>query len=104
MLARYSGDEFVAVLGDVPPGSVQSVAQRTADAVVGSLTTPLQVAGEQVQLGASVGVAIFPDHGHTPEELLQAADRAKYAAKQMARGRALLESPSPHISDPAQHG
>lgn len=98
VLARYSGDEFVAVLADVPPGTSQRVAQRTADAVLGSLTTPLEVAGEHVQLGASVGVALFPDHGHTPDQLLQAADRAMYTAKQTGRGRALLAPPATHTS------
>jgi len=90
LLARYSGDEFVAVLTDVPAGSAQRVAQRTADAVLGSLTTPLEVAGEHMQLGASVGVALFPDHGRTAEDLLQAADRAMYTAKQNGRGHALV--------------
>lgn len=102
LLARYSGDEFVVVLTDVPPGAAQRVAQRTADAVIGSLTTPLQVAGEHVQLGASVGVALFPDHGHTPEQLLQAADGAMYTAKQTGRGHALLASPSAQGNDPAK--
>ena len=102
LLVRYSGDEFVVVLTGVPPDTAQRVAQRTADAVVGSLITPLQVSGEDVQLGASVGVAIFPDHGRTPEELLQAADRAMYAAKQTGRGQAVLASLSPHASEAAQ--
>ena len=90
LLARYSGDEFVALLPDVPPDLVQRVAQRSADAILGSLSTPLHVGGAPVQLGASVGVALFPDHGRTADELLQAADRAMYAAKAAGRGRAAL--------------
>ena len=90
LLARYSGDEFVALLPDVPPDLVQKVAQRSADAILGSLSTPLHVGGTRVQLGASVGVALLPDHGSTAEQLLQAADRGMYAAKAAGRGRAAL--------------
>jgi diguanylate cyclase len=42
--------------------------------------------GEAVELGATVGVARFPDHGATPDELVEAADRALYRAKR-AGGR-----------------
>ena len=93
LLARHSGDEFVVVLADVPAGSTRRAADRTAGAVLGSLATPLQVANQLVQLGASVGVALFPEHGRTPAQLLHSADRAMYRAKAGTRGRAVLAQP-----------
>ena len=89
VLARYSGDEFVAVLPDVPPDSAQRIAQRTGDALLDSLTG-VQVDGERIGLSASVGVALYPDHATTVDALLDVADAAMYAAKQAGRSRAHL--------------
>lgn len=71
-----SDDEFVAVLADVPPELAGRSSQRTADAVLGSLSTPPQIAGELGHLGASVGVALYRDHGNNAQQLLHAADHA----------------------------
>jgi diguanylate cyclase (GGDEF)-like protein/PAS domain S-box-containing protein len=99
LLARYSGDEFVAVLRDVPPDSATTVAQRAADAIVRSLATELDVDGDHVPLGASVGVALHPLHGATADELLRAADLAMYDAKQAGRGQVRLAHLSPLVTD-----
>jgi len=79
---------------DVPPDSIRTIAQRAADAVIGSLASPLTVDGRDVALGASVGIAVFPEHGRTTEELLRSADRAMYAAKAAGHGRAKV-APAP---------
>lgn len=90
LLGRYGGDEFIAVLADVPAGQARSVAQRTADAVLDRFHSPLDLDGRPVHLGVSIGVALFPEHGSDAESLVQAADQAMYAAKRAGRGRAEL--------------
>ena len=90
LLARLSGDEFVAVLSDVPPGGARNIAQRIADAVVDTFCHPLDVSGRAVTLGASIGVALYPEHGTEVEELMKVADRAMYEAKHTGRGKAVV--------------
>ena len=63
------------------PANVDEVA-RIAQRIVDAVTAPIQLAGQTLAVGASVGVALHPAHGQTPAELIQAADRAMYAAKQ----------------------
>jgi diguanylate cyclase (GGDEF)-like protein/PAS domain S-box-containing protein len=90
LLGRYGGDEFIAVLVDVPADHSHAIARRAADAVLDSFHSPLDLADEPVQLGVSIGVALFPEHGSGTEELVRAADHAMYAAKRAGRGRAVL--------------
>ena len=78
-VARLGGDEFVVLLDN--PANVDEVA-RIAQRIVDAVTAPIQLAGQTLAVGASVGVALHPAHGQTPAELIQAADRAMYAAKQ----------------------
>jgi diguanylate cyclase (GGDEF)-like protein/PAS domain S-box-containing protein len=93
LLGRYGGDEFIAVLVDVPADQAHGIAQRAADAVLDSFHSPLDLADAPVQLGVSIGVALFPEHGSDTQGLVQAADQAMYAAKQAGRGRAVLAQP-----------
>jgi diguanylate cyclase (GGDEF)-like protein/PAS domain S-box-containing protein len=98
LLARYSGDEFVAVLRDVPPDSARTVAWRAADAIVGSLSSQLDIDSGLVPLGASVGVALYPLHGRTADQLLRAADLAMYEAKGAGRGQVRLAPPPSQVA------
>ena len=95
LLGRYGGDEFIAVLVDVPADHAHGIAQRAADAVLDSFRSPLDLLDEPVRIGVSIGVALFPEHGSDTEELLRAADQAMYSAKQAGRGRAVL---APHAA------
>jgi diguanylate cyclase (GGDEF)-like protein/PAS domain S-box-containing protein len=83
VVARIGGDEFLVVVPDDP-----SVEQLTAlaDDIVKSLCQPMVANGLPVEIGATVGVARFPDHGHDPDAVVEAADRALYRAKR-AGGR-----------------
>jgi diguanylate cyclase (GGDEF)-like protein len=82
VLARYGGDEFVALLPETPIESAVEVAGRIRAAVAG---TPLSHDGRSVVTSVSIGVANYPDHGRTIDAILARADRAMYLAKQKGR-------------------
>ena len=88
-VARISADEFVVLMEDVPGVAVcASLAQR----LLGALSQPFQVAGRELQMSGSIGIAVFPDHGHH-ERLIANADAAMNAAKRAGgNGYALFES------------
>jgi len=82
-LARLGGDEFAIVQpGGDQPHRAASLARRILD----SLAVPMQVAGRSIRTGASIGIAIHPDHAATAEDLHTKADLALYRAKAHGRG------------------
>ncbi len=82
-LARLGGDEFVVVLEDVH--NEDSVAQ-VARTLLEVLHEPVMLSsGHQVQLGASIGISLYPRDGQTSAELIQHADSAMYLAKERGR-------------------
>ena len=86
LLARLGGDEFALLARDVAgPGEALAVADRVAAA----LHREFVLAGVPVVVEASIGVALYPDHGRDAEELLRAADTAMYAAKEAGTRREL---------------
>ena len=84
MVARLGGDEFVLVLENLKiPESAETVALK----VIADLTLPFQLSeNNSVQIGASIGISIYPQHGSTPEQLMDNADTALYQAKECGRG------------------
>jgi diguanylate cyclase (GGDEF)-like protein/PAS domain S-box-containing protein len=93
LVARIGGDEFVIVLGGLNESSeVEIVLER----ILKSLSAPFALAGgAQVSIGASIGVALMPDHGHDGEALLGLADEALYAAKRGGRHRFVMHGAPP---------
>jgi diguanylate cyclase (GGDEF)-like protein len=82
-VARLGGDEFAVLL----PGPTDlATACRVAERLVDSLTQPFGINGLVLEVGVSIGVALYPDHGQTGRELLQHADVAMYAAKRGQTG------------------
>jgi diguanylate cyclase (GGDEF)-like protein len=79
-VARMSGDEFAVLLRDLPE---EDVAIRSARKLVTVLGRVYDLGEVSCRLGASLGVAVAPRHGETPEELLRAADTAMYRAKRV---------------------
>jgi diguanylate cyclase (GGDEF)-like protein/hemerythrin-like metal-binding protein/PAS domain S-box-containing protein len=77
-VARTGGDEFAALL---PRASNQEEAAIVAKRIVGSLDTPIVVAGQQCVVGFSAGLALYPADGKDIDTLLAHADSAMYAAK-----------------------
>lgn len=76
--ARLGGDEFACLLTSVgPPENAYMVAEK----IVGAIRRPMSVGENRIQIGASVGVAIFPEDGEDYKTLLASADESMYAAK-----------------------
>ncbi len=78
LLARIGGDEFAILL--VAP-AIKARAESCAKEVLDLLKAPFDIQGNQHQIGASIGVACFPEGGENEDELLQHADIAMYEAK-----------------------
>lgn len=84
-VCRLGGDEFTIVLENV---AQPEDAARVANEVICNLNKPwLLSIGNEVRIGASVGISMYPTHGDSPEILLQQADTALYQAKNEGRGR-----------------
>jgi diguanylate cyclase (GGDEF)-like protein/PAS domain S-box-containing protein len=81
-VARLGGDEFVLVLND--HYRTQSIIQQLRR-VLGEIARPLQLSGREFQVGASLGVALYPADGDDVANLLRHADIAMYAAKERGR-------------------
>ena len=89
-VARLGGDEFTVLLND--PRDLDAL-RMTARRVVETVRIPYAIDGEEVRIGASVGLARYPDHGASAEELLRASDRAMYEAKHSGGGDARTAEP-----------
>jgi diguanylate cyclase (GGDEF)-like protein len=81
-LARTGGDEFSLLL-ECPMN--RDAAVSIAKCLQDSLMAPAKVSGEQVQLGASIGIALFPEDAGTLDQLCSLADQRMYAAKRDAQ-------------------
>ncbi len=90
MVARIGGDEFAILQNaDEQPKAGMILAER----IVATLSSPFELQGRQVTLGASVGIAKGGRDGSNPMSLLRHADLALYRAKHSGRGRYLLYQP-----------
>jgi diguanylate cyclase (GGDEF)-like protein len=89
-VARTGGDEFSVILEDT--ASADS-ARQVAQALLQNLNQPLTVEGRTIRVGASIGVAIYPDDGAEMESLCIAADLRMYDEKNFARGSS--QNPAP---------
>ena len=81
LLARLGGDEFLVVLCGLAPATAKEQASRVGDALAAALSAPLDVGGQAVQVGVSVGVSVFPEDAPDLRGLLHAADLRMYDAK-----------------------
>jgi diguanylate cyclase (GGDEF)-like protein len=78
IVARFGGDEFTLLLTE---SCDIDAAQKVAGEIVQAISQPFQINGDEVEIGASVGIAIYPDHGHSIELLVKKADAAMYSVK-----------------------
>lgn len=91
VVARFGGDEFALILSNIQDArEVERVLQRVLQAI----ELPIHLArGEVVTVGASIGVAIGPEHGDDGDALTARADQAMYVAKRAGKHRVVLWSP-----------
>ncbi|MFZ6759535.1 ABC transporter substrate-binding protein [Undibacterium sp. Ji50W] len=89
-VGRIGGDEFVALTLNV---SDEQSAGVLAEKIRLALTAPFLIADNTHFISASIGIAIYPDHGMTELELAKKADLAMYAAKAKGRDQVILYSP-----------
>ena len=83
-VARYAGDEFIIIIkGTHDRENAGVLAQKLIEA----LTKPESIKGQPVQVGASIGIALYPAHATNAEELISKADEAMYHAKRLGKGR-----------------
>jgi diguanylate cyclase (GGDEF)-like protein len=88
-LARVGGDEFMAVLPGVASDvEINPIARR----MINAIQLPFEVEGQTLYLSASVGAAIYPDHGDNEVRLLAHADTAMARAKETGRARCVIYS------------
>ncbi|WP_185960709.1 diguanylate cyclase domain-containing protein [Aliidiomarina halalkaliphila] len=82
VVSRYGGDEFVILLSQIDnPEQAIQVGQK----VLRKIAEPYRLTGNngavEASIGASIGIAVFPDHGETLDDLIKAADDAMYNIK-----------------------
>ncbi len=76
--ARVGGDEFVILLSGL---ETESDAKMVAEKILSAIREPYLLDGHTIQISASIGIAVYPNHGHTDHVLLAHADEAMYHAK-----------------------
>jgi diguanylate cyclase (GGDEF)-like protein len=82
-VARLGGDEFAVLL---PAIRGRADAEEVASRIRAALTEPLSVEGMLLDLDASIGIAVYPDHAAEADQLMQRADVAMYLAKENRNG------------------
>jgi diguanylate cyclase (GGDEF)-like protein/PAS domain S-box-containing protein len=80
-VGRFGGDEFVVILSN--PNDDAATITPVLEKIRTAVTQSIILCGQAVQVGCSIGVALYPRDGNSPEELLLNADAAMYRAKQM---------------------
>ncbi len=91
LIARLGGDEFTILLPEVEDGAD---AARVANKLVDAIRLPFEISSHQVFLGASIGVAVFPQDGADPETLMRHADLAMAHAKRTGGSAAQFFEPT----------
>jgi diguanylate cyclase (GGDEF)-like protein/PAS domain S-box-containing protein len=97
-VARLRGDEFGVLL----PDADTSFARQVGDRILSSLERPFMVQRLPIEVSASIGMAVAPEHGTEAETLLRHADSAVQAARKMGGGASVVYSPRCEPHDPAR--
>ena len=97
-VARLRGDEFGVLLPDADGTFARQVGER----ILGSLEKPFMVQRLPIEVSASIGIAVAPEHATEAEGLLRHADAAVQAARKLGGGGSILYSPECEPHDPAR--
>ncbi|MBF0096928.1 MAG: diguanylate cyclase [Magnetococcales bacterium] len=90
LVARMGGDEFAVILSDMPN---LEAAERVAGKIVQQVSQSIAWEGHSVHVGASIGIAFFPEHGSEADSLLSSADMAMYRIKKRGRNGFCIHDP-----------
>jgi diguanylate cyclase (GGDEF)-like protein len=82
VLARFEGDEFTVIIEGLQK---TEEAMLLAEKILKVLSEPITVDHNELYVGCSIGISLYPDNGDTPQDLLKYADAAMYAAKNEGR-------------------
>jgi diguanylate cyclase (GGDEF)-like protein len=92
-LVRYGGEEFAVLLPNTSLSAALSMAERTREAVE-AMHTAIPQSDRPLSVTISIGVASVPEHGASGDDLLLAADKALFRAKETGRNRVLPAVPT----------
>jgi diguanylate cyclase (GGDEF)-like protein/PAS domain S-box-containing protein len=81
-VARIGGDEFIIILSDLLK---MSAVQTIAANIIKKVSQPVSIDQNEVTVSASIGIALYPEHGTTSDQLIQAADKAMYEVKKSGK-------------------
>ena len=90
-VSRLGGDEFVVILNGLD--DVEAIGRLLETRLIPAMRAPHQLAGSELYVSCSVGVAVYPDHGDDLDTLMRHADAAMYQAKSGGRDHARMFSP-----------
>ena len=99
-VGRLGGDEFKVV---IPGKTSRNQLEQLARSIIESVSRPYLLDRAQVAIGASIGIAIAPDHGETNDDLTRNADLALYAAKAAGRGVLRFYEQNMHAAADRRH-
>ncbi len=91
-VARIGGDEFVLLLVGAP-----DVALEIADRILSSMAKPLRAHEQLIDIGVSIGIAMYPEHGLDDATLMRHADAAMYRAKRRRSGYSMFDGDTTEI-------
>lgn len=97
LVARLGGDEFLMVV-QVPLDEADTQARHVAERAIQTLGAVIEHGDHQLQIGCSIGGALWPQDDTDLEQVVMLADKALYRAKQAGRGRAVFHAEPPAIA------
>ena len=89
-VARFGGDEFTILLSDVRS---RDEVPRVAERILAMVQEPIDLGGQEIVIGVSIGGAMYPEDGTSLESLAQSADDAMYRAKEAGKNRIVFHAP-----------
>ena len=99
---RFGGDEFVIVIPDMDSTiNIVSELGSIADKILANTGNRIELQNRKIHTGMSIGIAVYPEDGETPDELVKNADAAMYHAKEQGRG--CYRFYAPELNEDAMH-
>ncbi len=86
-VGRFGGDEFTVVIGYIEEPDAYGAALLVAEKLIDEISHPYHLDGLERRVSASIGIALYPEHGNSAETLIDNADAAMYQAKRRGKSR-----------------